>query len=77
MSKRIITRIELQHLMTEEFQNISRSENFKFGEVYKLMTCDEIGCNWSLPTIKINDGERYMVLVNEIVKKYRTTYNID
>lgn len=56
MTKRIISKLQLQHWLTEELQKLPECEKCKFGGITPLQEVDSEGCNWST-SISLNATE--------------------
>lgn len=56
MTKRIISKLQLQLWLTEELQKLHECEKCRFGGITPLQEVDSKGCNWSA-SISLNAAE--------------------
>jgi hypothetical protein len=80
MGRTIVSRDELNKILTEELQAHSDCEGTKVTVLYDLAEPDDKGCNWSADvSLRLGDGvdkEHASLLAAAIVQKNRLLFNL-
>jgi hypothetical protein len=80
MNRAIVSREELNKILTEELQCHEGCEGTKVTVLYDLAEPDDKGCNWSADvTLRLGNGvdkEHASLLAAAIVEKNRLLFNL-
>ena len=80
MSRKIVSREELNQILTDELASCEDCEGTKVTVLYDLAEPDDRGCNWSADvSLRLGNGvdkEHASLLAGAIVQKNRLLFNL-
>jgi hypothetical protein len=80
MTRKIVSRDELNEILTEELGSCEGCEGTKVTVLYDLAEPDDMGCNWSADvSLRLGNGvdkEHASLLATAIVQKNRLLFNL-